>query len=331
MMSLGLRPPLSQQQLRGQGAIRAGAGIADIFAGRSAQQAAEEQIGELASEQEDLAQQFKDLSAPSLTDANTIAAATRNAAILGGIPQQQDQSAELAAAKMAMESGADPATVQRQLAAAQQAEQQAAAAQQQQAFQQGLGMAQTDAQNRFAQQQQGLMMDMDANAAALEAAQRESLMAQQRKQRGIQGAVAGATQFAQNFDSSLGGEDGGFLKKLGANIFGNQQASNDPAKSAAELGLTTIQEQGGTVQKTPGEFDHDTNDMILMAQTEGGLVDTGIRQTGGEFVLNPEQAEGLEGAYDNIDKKSPTYDQLLALYKAARFLEEPQFDDDYEA
>ena len=312
LASLGLRPTPTQRQLRGQGAIRTAAGIADIFAGRSAQKAAEEQIGELASEQEDLTQQFKDLSAPSLTDANTIAAATRNAAILGGVPQQQDQSAELAAAKMAMESGADPATVQRQLAAAQQAEQQAAAAQQQQAFQQGLGMAQTDAQNRFAQQQQGLMMDIDANAAALEAAQRESLMAQQRKQRGIQGAVTGATQFAQNFDPSLGGEDAGFLKTLGANIFNRQ-------------------EQGGTVQKTPGEFDHDTNDMILMAQTEGGLVDTGIRQTGGEFVLNPEQAEGLEGAYDNVDKKSPTYDQLLALYKAARFLEEPQFDDDYEA
>ena len=71
--------------------------------------------------------------------------------------------------------------------------------------------------------------------------------------------------------------------------------------------------------------------MILMAPTEEGLVDTGIRQTGGEFVLNPEQAEGLEDAYDGVDKRSPTYDQLLALYKAARFLEEPQFDDDYVA
>ena len=177
--------------------------------------------------------------------------------------------------------------------------------------------------------------------------------------------MTGATQFAQNFDPSLGGQDGGFLKKLGANIFGGQQAPSTNADNTGEgssllpenysfgdvsqqqgaggnpfgfnvqggLGNFSLlnQEQGGTVQKTPGEFDHDTNDMILMAQTENGLVDTGIRQTGGEFVLNPEQAEGLEGAYDNIDKKSPTYDQLLALYKAARFLEEPQFDDDYEA
>ena len=79
------------------------------------------------------------------------------------------------------------------------------------------------------------------------------------------------------------------------------------------------QEQGGVVQKTPGEFDHDTNDMILMAPTADGLVDTGIRQTGGEFVLNPEQAEGLEDAYDAVDPRNPTFDQLLALYEAARF------------
>ena len=91
------------------------------------------------------------------------------------------------------------------------------------------------------------------------------------------------------------------------------------------------QEQGGVVQKTPGEFNHDTNDMILMAPTERGLVDTGIRQTGGEFVLNPEQAEGLEEAYENVNRKKPTYEQLLALYEAARFLDEPQFDDDYVA
>ena len=94
---------------------------------------------------------------------------------------------------------------------------------------------------------------------------------------------------------------------------------------------TNSQEQGGVVQKTPGEFDHDTNDMILMAPTADGLVDTGIRQTGGEFVLNPEQAEGLEDAYDAVDPRNPTFDQLLALYEAARFLEEPQFDDDYAA
>lgn len=328
MAALGMRPPLSQDQLRRQSVMRTGAGLADILSARGAQRTAEGQIEELGAEQEELAQQFKDLSAPSLTDANTIAAATRNAAILGGVPQQQDQSAELAAAKMAMESGADPATVQRQLAQAQQAEQQAAASQQQQAFQQGLGMAQADAQNQFAQQQQALMTDMDANAQALEAAQRESLMAQQQKQRGMQGAVTGLTQFAQNFDpsnvSAIGGDG------LGAQILGN-------------LGIGM--EAGGSVQKTPGEYDHDTNDMILMAQGEGGkLVDTGIRQTGGEYVIDPFDAGNMRQAYENIDAvklekvrkgqakldKKLTED-LMRLYDAVRFVKEPQFQDDYKA
>lgn len=328
MASLGLRPPLSEEQLRRQSVMRTGAGLADILSARGAQRAAEGQIEELGAEQEELAQQFKDLSAPSLTDANTIAAATRNAAILGGVPQQQDQSAELAAAKMAMESGADPATVQRQLAQAQQAEQQAAASQQQQAFQQGLGMAQADAQNQFEQQQQALMMDMDANAQALDAAQRESLMAQQQKQRGIQGAVTGLTQFAQNFDPSKVSAYGG--DGFGAKLLGN-------------LGIGM--EAGGSVQKTPGEYDHDTNDMILMAQGEGGkLVDTGIRQTGGEYVIDPFDAGNMRQAHENIDavrlekvrKGQAKLDKKLAedlmrLYDAVRFVKEPQFQDDYEA
>jgi hypothetical protein len=309
----GVRPQPTAEQIKRQNIARGAAGIADVASGFFGQRGAEGQIEELGAEQEALSQQFKDLSAPSLTDANTVAAATRNAAILGGVPQQQDNSAELAAAKMAMESGADPATIQRQLAAAQQAEQQAAGAQQQQAFQQGLGMAQTDAQNQFAQDRQNLMMDMDANAGALEAAQRESLMAQQQKGRGLQNLLSGAVGLYANRP---------------------QQPGDDPnaAKTAQELGLKTIRERkhGGAVQKTPGEFDHDTNDMILMAQTQGGLVDTGIRQTGGEFVLNPKQAEGLEQAYDKVkSKKKPTYGDLMALYEAARFLDQPQFDDDY--
>ena len=336
MMSLGLRQPLTQEQIKRQNIARLGAGVADVASGFFGQRAAEGQIEELGAEQEALTQQFKDLSAPSLTDANTIAAATRNAAILGGIPQQQDQSAELAAAKMAMDAGADPATVQRQLAAAQQAEQQAARAQQQRAFEQGLGMAQADAQNQFAQQQQALMMDMDANAQALEAAQRESLMAQQQRGRGLQGLLSGAVgMYANRQPRGNTGTDTTNTTETTSTV-GNTDVNNEQNSFLSITGgldgdPSTPYAEGGAVQKTPGEFDHDTNDMILMAPTEDGLVDTGIRQTGGEFVLNPEQAEGLEEAYDGVDKRSPTYDQLLSLYKAARFLEEPQFDDDYVA
>lgn len=310
-------PQLTPEQQRKRGVARTGAGLLDVIQGRRGQRLAEEQIDELGAQQEELVQQFKDLSAPSLMDPNTVAAATRNAAILGGVPAQQDNSAELAAAKMAMEAGADPATIQRNLATAQQAEAASARNEAQQTFQQGLGFAQADAQNQYAKDRENLMYDMDDIGQQLEAAQNESLMAQQQAQKGGASILQGVGQFATNFDPDLGAGDkntgfGNFMSTLGQNII--KQA-----------------EEGMKVQKTPGEFNHDTNDMILMATTDEGLVDTGIRQTGGEFVLNPEQAEGLEEAYDGVNPEEPTYEQLLALYEAARFLDEPQFDDDYVA
>ena len=383
----GFAPQPTVQQLKTQGAMKAGAGLVDVIQGKIGQRRAEQDIEQFGAEQDELIQQYKDMSAPSLMDPNTVAAATRNAAILGGVPAQPDASSELAAAKMAMESGADPATIQRNLAQAQQMESAQAAGQANQAFQQGLGFAQQDAQNQFAKQQENMMMDIDNVSAALEAAQRESLMSQQLAQRGTNNIMSGGTQLFQGIKGqkaidakaaaaaeaaaaagramdnmysvppsavpqgidSVGGE-GGLLNYLSE--FGS--TTGDPSLDASSEfdpniqlpeGMTALdylnemdsrfrpqsQEQGGVVQKTPGEFNHDTNDMVLMAPTERGLVDTGIRQTGGEFVLNPEQAEGLEEAYENVNRKKPTYEQLLALYEAARFLDEPQFDDDYVA
>lgn len=290
--------------------MRTGAGIADLIRGQRMQGQAEGRIEEIGATVDDIQARMNEMTPPSLMGDEVLAAATRNAAILGQ-QFQQDPSAELAAAQTAIESGADPATVARMQAEMQAREQQQAQAQGQQAFQQGLQYGQQDVMNQYAQQQQALGSEMDAALAELQQAQQESLMGQQLKGQGTQGLLRGVGQFASNYDKSLGGEDAGFLKTLGANIFSG--------------------EHGMKVQKTPGEFDHDTNDMILMAQTEGGLVDTGIRQTGGEFVLNPEQAEGLEEAYENVNPKKPTYEQLMALYEAARFLNEPQFDDDYAA
>ena len=354
------RPSAGQQKV--QGGVKAASGLADIISGKRNQRFAEEDIENIGAQQEELLQQYKDLSAPSLMDPNTVAAATRNAAILGGVPAQQDSSAEMAAAKMAMEAGADPATIQRNLANAQLQEQQMATQNAQQNFQQGLGMAQQDAQNQFAKQQENIMMDLDDVSAQLEAAQRESLMAQNQSQRGISGLVSGITQYGmgaqqqkaldkstdtttdnttntdpnqvvENYSDTFSASPfsmGGDYDPTGGY---DPTTEEDPLVRAANIinnnRLTQQAKEGMKVQKTPGEFDHDTNDMILMAQTEGGLVDTGIRQTGGEFVLNPEQAEGLEEAYENVDRRKPTYEQLLALYEAARFLDEPQFDDDY--
>ena len=371
MMSAGrgFMPQPSAQQLKTQGGVKAGAGLVDVIQGKIGQRRAEQDIEDLGAQQEELINQYRDMSAPGLMDPNTVAAATRNAAILGGVPAQQDASAEMAAAKMAMDSGVDPATIQRNLAQAQMQEQQMGSQQAQQAFQQGLGMAQQDAQNQFAKQQENAMMDIDNISASLEAAQRESLMGQQLAQRGASNIMSGGTQLFQGIkgqkaiDAAKAKADAAAAQKAGNTdqvggllnfLEGYGGPTGNPANDASSPidpniplpeGMTALdyldamdsrfrpqsQEQGGVVQKTPGEFDHDTNDMVLMAPTEEGLVDTGIRQTGGEFVLNPDQAEGLEGAYDAVDPRDPTFEQLLALYEAARFLEEPQFDDDYAA
>jgi hypothetical protein len=300
----------SPETQRSQGLVSTGAGIVDLLRGRGMQRGAEQEIEELGANVEDIQSRMDQLTAPSMMSDEVLAAATRNAAILGQ-QFQPDPSEELAAAKTAIEAGADPATVARMQAEAQAREQQQNQAQGQQAFQQGMQFGQQDAFNEYAQQQQALGTEMDLAQQQLEAAQRESLMGQQLAQAGTSNIGKGVGKFITNYDPTAAGEGAGFFQNLGANIF---QA-----------------EEGMKVQKTPGEFDHDTNDMILMAQTEGGLVDTGIRQTGGEFVLNPEQAGGLEEAYENVDRDDPTYDQLLALYEAARFLDEPQFEDDYAA
>ena len=114
----------------------------------------------------------------------------------------------------------------------------------------------------------------------------------------------------------------------------------DPTSLGSTGGLdgdpNTSYAQGGVVQETPGAFNHDDgdgefqegeNEMMLMAQQAGGLEDTGIRMTGGEFVINPKQAKGMEKAYDRIKrKKDPSRRDLMALYDAVRFLDESQFD-----
>lgn len=311
----------SPEKRRSQGLLRTGAGVVDMFRGRGMQGDAEANIEEIGANIDELRERTENMRPPSLMGDEVLAAATRNAAILG---QQftPDPSAELAAARTAIDAGSDPATVARMLAEMQTQEQIRDQQMGQQAFQQGLQYGQQDAMNQYQFDQGLLQNEYDDLVQQLNKYQQESLMGQQLQQQGTAGLTKGITEFATNYDKTLGGEDASFWQTLGANVFGA--------------------ENGMKVQKTPGEFDHDTNDMILMAQTRGGLVDTGIRQTGGEFVLNPEQAEGLEDAYEEINPKEieaakngemseDLFNRLIALYEAARFLDEPQFDEDYVA
>lgn len=74
-------------------------------------------------------------------------------------------------------------------------------------------------------------------------------------------------------------------------------------------------EDGGKIQKTPGKFSHEENEMAVI--TEEGE-DTGIRVTGGEYVLNPDQSKTIKKLVEAGDK-----DALMKFMDD--LLDEPQF------
>jgi len=84
------------------------------------------------------------------------------------------------------------------------------------------------------------------------------------------------------------------------------------------------------VQKTEGEFNHDTNKKAIVDE------ETGVKEgeaTGGEYILNPEQGEEIHMAYKGIEQivesgEEPTMEQLMALYEAVRgVFSQPQFNE----
>lgn len=359
-----------QQGQRRQGAARLGAGALDFFGGRRAQQEAESQIEELGGQADAIRSELEGMRAPGSMDPNTVAEATRNAAILGFQSPAEDPADDLAAQAMALESGADPSKLYAQAMKQESAEDAQRRAEAKGDFQQGLQMAQTDALNRFKQDYQEKASELDAINQELSAAQQESLAAQQRKARGAQVGLAGAGQFAQ-----AGGIDAirNKLKEMSGSMGGETSTDPQPERPLYgsgddQLPVGSIQEfeeeeetidddlfannddvavnsqaDGGSVQQTPGKYDHDTNDMILMAQGKHGqLVDTGIRQTGGEYVIDPFDAGNMRQGFDKIDPleleavrtgrtelRPELVDDLMQLYDAVRFINEPQFQDDY--
>lgn len=80
---------------------------------------------------------------------------------------------------------------------------------------------------------------------------------------------------------------------------------------------------GAKVKKTPGEFSHRTNPIDIMQR--GAKIG---EMTGGEYIINPQQAEKIDRAQEAISKKkAPSQQELMNLYKAVRSVfNQPQFD-----
>ena len=87
--------------------------------------------------------------------------------------------------------------------------------------------------------------------------------------------------------------------------------------------------EGTNMQKTPGEFSHEDNP-IHMVDDSGNKVG---EATGGEYILNPAQAEEIDAVQQEISEKieggkRPSRDELMLLYKAVRgVFSQPQFDE----
>jgi len=84
------------------------------------------------------------------------------------------------------------------------------------------------------------------------------------------------------------------------------------------------------VQKTEGEFNHDTNKKAIIDE------ETGVKEgeaTGGEYILNPEQGEAIKSQYDAITQMidsgdEPSLEELQSLYDAVHeVFSQPQFNE----
>ena len=96
-------------------------------------------------------------------------------------------------------------------------------------------------------------------------------------------------------------------------------------ESALDIGQSLL--TGGLAEKgmkvTPGEFSHKNNPIDIVR--EGAKIG---EMTGGEYILNPEQAETIDEIQESISKKKkPSPKDLNKLYKAVRAVfSQRQFD-----
>lgn len=353
---------------------RLGAGAIDFFGGRRDVKDAEGQLTDLTGQADTIQEELGSMRAPGSMDSNTVAEATRNAAILGFQTPAADPADDLAAQAMALESGVDPTKLYAE-ASGQAANRDAMeAAEASSDFKTGLQMAQDDAMKGFQQDYNQKAMELDDVNQQILSTEQQLAEAELRKQKGAQTAIAGGAGYLTSgggqqikdaygnvrdkIKSALGGKESTepfVAENQGFEIDPTQQQDRPIVTSDSDLGqgqevqgLDTPKDPysfsaGGSVQQTPGEYDHDTNDMILMAQGKDGmLVDTGIRQTGGEYVIDPFDAGNMRQAHEKIDPveleltregRAPMSEDLLMdlmqLYDAVRFVKEPQFEEDY--
>ena len=328
-----------QRQQNIQAGVLGAASMFDILQGRRTRRDAEADIEEGAMLRQDVVDRIKDIQFRDFSQLTP--EARRNAAILLK-DYQPDDSDELAAAEMALRSGAAPTSVQRALNEALLREDSIDQAREEAAFREGMGYARQDEQIAIQKLMSDYGLDYQMAQEMIAMGQQQSMMGQQQSGAGWRNLFNAAVRYmsAGGMDQikglfNRGGDDAAVTMANDANNMtleemmfeypgyniplGEGETVNDVLDILANQPNVPDGEQGMVI-KTPGEFNHDTNPIDVM---RGGSKIA--EMTGGEFVINPDQAAGMEEAYAKA-KKNKSKANLLELFNAVRFIDEPQFD-----
>lgn len=351
------------EQRKRQAGILATSGLFDAIGGGIGQRRAERDIESAGATLDEIRDKYQDVKRKNTAD--LMPEAVRNAAIFGSKKAAPDV-AEESAAREAIRAGADPTRVQRALGEAKAAERTREEAERRGLVREGLGAARMDEDARINKIMFDLGLDREEAMQMLQGSQARSIESQRRKQSGLRNLTNAAIRFAaagaggegdnknKEAETTITKPDMEFVDFLtnpdmmsltgtaGRDLTGSGYTVDD---------VLGFKEQGGVVKgdpeskgvmgpfpeefntdgvkvypkekrimKTPGEFSHSTNPIDIIR--EGKKIG---EMTGGEFVINPDQANGMNQAYEKA-KKNPTKANLMELFEAVRFLDEPQFD-----
>jgi hypothetical protein len=182
-------------------------------------------------------------------------------------------------------------------------------------------MQRTTAQQMQQQQQQDVQREIESRKGLANLEQdvlsQNIGLKQQMGMMGMSEAMQARNQALQNIEQLKANK-----RDALANIIGG--AANIASSAFA---LPTA-EEGAKVKKTPGEFSHATNPIHMLQ--DGMKIG---EMTGGEYIINPEQADEIEDVYEEIAEKQAagkkiSRQELMMLYKVVRgVFSQPQFKD----
>ena len=190
------------------------------------------------------------------------------------------------------------------------------------------------AQNIGLKQNMGMMGLAEATAARNQALQNLEQL-KQNKRDAFGNIIGGAADIGMTLAGmpQIGGMGGGGGGAATTGAVGGGANGSDIYQNLMNAGFNPYEygfgEKGMKVQKTPGEFSHKTNPIDIMQN--GKKVG---EMTGGEYVINPDQADAIEDAYEKIaEKKSSgkkiSRQELMMLYDVIRgIFSQPQFKEE---